>query len=41
MNGAVAFPMSAMARFYGRACRWIDGFLGVFHVVAAYKPASR
>ncbi|HEV7371175.1 LysE family translocator [Arenibaculum sp.] len=38
---AVAFSTPAMVRFYGRARRWIDGFLGVFYTFAAFRLASR
>ncbi len=38
---AVLFSAPAMVRAYGRARRWVEGFLGVFYVFAAFKLVSR
>ncbi|MDF1792224.1 MAG: LysE family translocator [Thalassobaculaceae bacterium] len=37
---AVTFSTRPVVRFYRRARRWIDGALGVFFTVAAYKVAT-
>lgn len=38
---ALIFSTTRAARIYGRARRWIDGALGVFFAVAAWKVAAQ